>query len=456
MCEDNDGDGHGRMPCGDDCDDNDANRYPGNPEVCAFDAASMRHVDPTHDEDCTATTFASAASHDGDQDHDGHIDRVCCNVDDSGGLHCGDDCADLGAVTSIAPFTMTVPAASIHPAQPEVCNGVDDNCSDTIDESLPLNAYSPDCDGDTYGDATSTPQRSCSVDAFPACSGHPVVPNAGDCDDTNPAIHVGATEVCDTAGVDENCDGAANPTCACTGTATQFCCNNRGTQSCMSGAWGPCSVVPATETCNGVDEDCNGAVDDLPGAESGYMTSRNNPICGVYACEQACGSGCRWASTCTLGSTSYHWDAGTGTQTNGGAVPCGPGLVGVCSGGAQWTSYWVFAPSPSPPLPPGGWTAAVGAAVGSTSCDITIQPIVTFSGGMWNGTPLAPPATVHFDAGFLGSRAAHFDIGTTAGGIRPCDYNMTFEIRGTGTCAFFRLIDFAITRDNATLDLTSL
>jgi len=61
-----DGDGRDSIACGgDDCDDNDRNRYPGNAEVC--DAED-------HDEDCDATTFGNR-----DVDGDGHIDALCGN-----------------------------------------------------------------------------------------------------------------------------------------------------------------------------------------------------------------------------------------------------------------------------------------------------------------------------------------------------------------------------------------
>lgn len=62
---DSDGDGHDAIICGgDDCDDRDANRYPGNFELCNG-----------HDEDCDPTTVGNK-----DSDGDGHIDSACFNL----------------------------------------------------------------------------------------------------------------------------------------------------------------------------------------------------------------------------------------------------------------------------------------------------------------------------------------------------------------------------------------
>lgn len=77
-CEDVDGDGHEAIACGgDDCDDNDASRYPGNTEVC-----------DAHDEDCNDATFGFV-----DADGDGAGSSACCN-----GTTCGDDCKAAGAI----------------------------------------------------------------------------------------------------------------------------------------------------------------------------------------------------------------------------------------------------------------------------------------------------------------------------------------------------------------------
>jgi hypothetical protein len=119
-CPDRDHDGHTDAACGgDDCDDNDPNRYPGNVEVCDH-----------HDEDCDPTTLGP------DNDHDGFVSTACCNPDATGMLVCGTDCDDT---------RMTV-----HPGAVEACNGVDDDCDGVIDNGVQLTFYR-DIDGDGYG-----------------------------------------------------------------------------------------------------------------------------------------------------------------------------------------------------------------------------------------------------------------------------------------------------------------
>ena len=104
---DADGDGHDAIQHGgDDCDDDDPNRYPGNAEV--VDTAG-------HDEDCDPTTFGIR-----DADGDGYPDDAACNTDSDGTAYCGTDCDDS--------------EPSIHPSQIDVLNGRDDDCDGSVDE----------------------------------------------------------------------------------------------------------------------------------------------------------------------------------------------------------------------------------------------------------------------------------------------------------------------------------
>ncbi|NOY92653.1 MAG: hypothetical protein GXP55_15805 [Deltaproteobacteria bacterium] len=182
---DADGDGHDSVDCGgDDCDDADRNRFPGNTEVC--DGAK-------HDEDCDPTSFGER-----DVDRDGYADVACCNVDAAGMDVCGTDCAD------------TLP--NVHPTATEACNRVDDDCNGMIDEGLDTDTYHPDCDGDGYGAAGSAGVVGCGRPLMdPACAAPTSLstwaPNEADCNDELTAVNPATVEnTCN--GVDDNCDGA--------------------------------------------------------------------------------------------------------------------------------------------------------------------------------------------------------------------------------------------------------
>lgn len=97
------------------------------------------------------------------------------------------------------------PTDSVDSGEPtpgvEVCNGHDDDGDGLIDEGLQVRGYI-DVDGDGFGAESS---------AWVACEAPPdAVTVAGDCDDTDPAVHPDAIEACDTP-FDDNCDGVINP-----------------------------------------------------------------------------------------------------------------------------------------------------------------------------------------------------------------------------------------------------
>lgn len=87
---------------------------------------------------------------------------------------------------------------SRNPGAIEVCDGIDQDCDDLIDENATdLQTFYADADGDGFGDALA---ERITCDA-------PVgfVMDATDCDDANSAVFPGAEEVCNQS--DDDCDG---------------------------------------------------------------------------------------------------------------------------------------------------------------------------------------------------------------------------------------------------------
>jgi hypothetical protein len=89
--------------------------------------------------------------------------------------------------------------ASIHPEAPEICDGVDNDCDEAIDEDVKVTVWA-DADGDGYGDA-GDPRQACGP-------GDGLVDNDLDCDDDNERSHPEAPERCN--GRDDDCDGSVD------------------------------------------------------------------------------------------------------------------------------------------------------------------------------------------------------------------------------------------------------
>jgi len=152
---DADGDGHAAIGCGDDCDDNNANRFPGNPEVCDGD-----------DEDCNDDSFGGLDTA-SDADGDGFVSSLCC----SGPGRCGSDCDDSVAIS--------------YPRAIELCDGRDNDCDGVVDDGVDVMLY-PDTDRDGYGSSASGAGRL----GCPGTPGFSVLGN--DCDDRNAGMVPGA------------------------------------------------------------------------------------------------------------------------------------------------------------------------------------------------------------------------------------------------------------------------
>ena len=180
-----DRDGDGEIDA--DCDDFEAARFPGNPEIC-----------DGLDNDCDGLAD--------DADDDVALDAVTWWRDEDFDHFGGDDpsltlvqCSDPTIISSYH-YTLTNTDCNdaddtINPGVLEVCDGFDKNCDGIADDDLKQTYYA-DLDGDTYGDpATAT--AACSLPADHS-------QRAEDCDDTNADVNPSKIELCN--GLDDNCD----------------------------------------------------------------------------------------------------------------------------------------------------------------------------------------------------------------------------------------------------------
>jgi hypothetical protein len=135
-------------------------------------------------------------------------------------------------------------------------------------ETIPTETVYADRDGDGYGDPHA-PIQTTVPGAPPGTSLY-----GNDCDDSDPAVHPGAVELCN--GRDDNCDGridAADPSfqvmAPCQLQAGVCAGAHHLPGECIDGGWLACTdaeyggAYQEVETaCDGLDNDCDGAVDE--------------------------------------------------------------------------------------------------------------------------------------------------------------------------------------------------
>ena len=180
-----------------------------------------------------------------DPDEDG-AGNACDDDDDGDGDPDVDDCADLDAL--------------VHHGADEKCDGLDNNCSGSVDEGY------PDFDADGV--------KNC-VDDDDDADGDP---DTSDCYPLNPAVYHGAPEVCN--GMDDDCNGPSDDGLGST-TCGKGACQHT-VPNCQDGQPVSCDPLEGAvaEVCDGKDNDCNGVVDEGLGQTT----------CGKGVCLHAVGN----------------------------------------------------------------------------------------------------------------------------------------------------------------------
>ena len=190
-----------------DCNDASAAVYPGAPELCANLGTDNDCDGSTTDVDANAADTVQYYS-----DSDGDTFTLS-----TGARFCPGTTNPGFRLQLSSPLDCNDASAAVYPGAPELCAtvGVDNDCDGSttdVDNNAPDRVpYFTDADNDTF--TLSTGALFCPGTTNPGFQ--PQASSPFDCNDASAAVYPGAPELCETVGIDNDCDGdsseASNP-----------------------------------------------------------------------------------------------------------------------------------------------------------------------------------------------------------------------------------------------------
>ena len=276
------------------------------PRVCEHGTKVCRAGPPKdeicnrYDDDC-----------DGDTDEDGTADCTSFWRDDDGdGYGVGEPRCGCGLGvpwTASRAGDCNDAVKAVSPDATEVCNDIDDDCDDVIDEPTvgECQVRYVDQDKDGYGDAATT---RCGCGADPTVT---LVDNGSDCDDQDRNVNPGMTEICN--GKDDDCvlgtdDGLDRLGCEMwypDADHDTYGARDAGRCLCLAaGDWvtktgGDCDDTSDSRNprvtelkCNLIDDNCDDVVDEGHECDSGVEAAEDCGFCGER--RRTCGDDCTW------------------------------------------------------------------------------------------------------------------------------------------------------------------
>lgn len=223
----------------------------------------------------------------------------------------------------------------------EICNGIDDDCDQIIDN---VSGYGEQCDVG-FGECRRFGEMLCDTVIFQLrCSAQPSLPQNeicdnrdNDCDgqvdeDLENCHPEPSNEICNS--IDDDFDGLIDEDLsrACPGNGC-----GEGIQYCNMGQWGECQVNQGDreEICNGLDDDCDGQIDEeLSRPCQGGACGNGVQVCNLGNWG-ACDSEIR-DEVCNGIDDDCNGQIDDGLTRECDGNECGPGLQECLNG--QWSS----------------------------------------------------------------------------------------------------------------------